>query len=162
MLPQQPGVDVLRVLRTLLVAASMALVLFGVALAFILADGASDPAFSPAVATGLTAVMGVVTAVFGPRFAIALDPTTVATLVDSYRRRFIARLAISESAAFVGFVGSMLSASFLPYAVGFCCAAIGFARVLPNDARIAADQEQLSLSGCPYPLDAALRGTALP
>lgn len=157
------SVDSLRLIQTLLGAASMALALFGVALAFILGDSdGADAAFSPALATGLVAVMGAATAVVGPRLAITLDPSTPATLVDSYRRRFIKRLAVSESAALAGFLGSILAASFAPYAVGFGFAAIGFARIRPTPARIEADQEQLSLSGCPHPLEAALRGTSGP
>lgn len=137
----------------------MALVLFGVALVFIVAGAETDDAaFSPALATGLVAIMGIATAVSGPRVGGALNPASAATLVDSYRRRFIMRLAVSESAALAGFLGSILSASPLPYVVGFACAAIGFARIRPTPARIEADQEQLGLGGSPLSLDAALRG----
>lgn len=157
--PPSGTVDNLRLIQTLLVAASMALVFFGIALVFVLGDTeTADAALSPALATGIVAVMGATTTVRGPRVAIALDPSSPAALVNSYRRRFILRLAIAESAALAGFLGSILSASFLPYAVGFCCAVIGFARIRPTPARIEADQEQLSLSGCPHSLDAALRG----
>lgn len=161
--PSNGTVDNLRLIQTLLVAASMALVLFGVAAVFIVAGAETDDtAFSPALATGLVAVMGAVTALYGPRVGGDLDPSTVATLVDSYRRRFILRLAISESVALAGFIGSILAGSVLPYAVGFCFAVIGFARIRPTPARIEADQEQLSLDGCPHSLDATLRGTTLP
>lgn len=155
------NIDSLRMLQTLLAAASMALVLFGVALVFVLASNEdADAGFSLALATGMVAVMGAATVLAGPRVASALDPSSPTTLADSYRRRFILRLAVSESAALTGFLGSILAASFLPYAVGFCFAAIGFARIRPTPARIAADQEQLNLSGSPHSLDAALRGGA--
>jgi F0F1-type ATP synthase membrane subunit c/vacuolar-type H+-ATPase subunit K len=92
-----------------------------------------------------------------------LDCTSDDKLASSYRSRFFLRVAFSEAPAMIGFAVSISFGPLWIYFVGASFAAVGFIRVAPSKAHLAADQRKLSLARCGRRLVPALRAmTAAP
>lgn len=150
-------------LRSLFLTFSTALVLIGGVVAILATTSSSEPSsgIPDAAVAAAIAVVGLVQHVLG--FTVVpkpLDCTDETRLAASYRARFFLRVAFSESAALLGFVGFVLTARWWTYAVGFVFAAIGFARLAPTAGHLQDDQRALWDRGCERSLTAALRRPA--
>ena len=86
-----------------------------------------------------------------------LDCTSLESLAASYRTRFFLRLALSDSAALVGFMLDIALGPWWVYFVGAGFTFVGFAQLAPTVRHFVEDQESLSLRGCHRSLIAALR-----
>jgi F0F1-type ATP synthase membrane subunit c/vacuolar-type H+-ATPase subunit K len=148
---QRNAPDGLVAMRSVFLSLCLALLAFGIVIPFV-ADPTRGGWFWPTavIAVGL-ATQVAVTVADGP-----LDCTSTTTLATSYRSRFFLRLALSESAALFGFVGSFLG-PWWTYYVGVAFAIVGFVRTAPTVRVLAAEQERLARSGCFQSLVAALR-----
>ncbi|HEY8545369.1 MAG TPA: hypothetical protein VIL36_09995 [Acidimicrobiales bacterium] len=147
-------------LRLLLFSFVAGLVMLGV-VAVILASSSGDDAEGLPVgaAAGVVAVVGVVGWLLGPRLGPRLDCSTAATLVATYRSRFLVRLGTAEAAALTGFVMVVLTGEPLLYALGLAFTLVGFLRAAPSARNLARDQEDLAVRGCAHPLAETLRGS---
>lgn len=154
-------VDGLVMLRQVFVSFCFAIVAVGVVLA-VLYPGSTPPADPPTEVVIALLVVGALAHVFERTMEKPLDCEDDATLATSYRTRFFLRLAFSEAAALIGFVGFFLTYAWWPYPVGATITAIGFRRAAPTSARLARDQEILQSRGCGRSLLAALRQPASP
>lgn len=148
--------DGLRLLRVIFASFVLAVLLIAVAAFLVSGDLESD--VDPLVAAGFTGLVGIGAQVVGRKVERPLTCGTPAEVAMSYRARFFLRLASSEIAALVGFALSMVAGSPLPYLAGLAVTAVGFARLAPTDAHLAADDEALRLGGCGTPLVESLRG----
>ncbi|HVV37712.1 MAG TPA: hypothetical protein VHC63_13965 [Acidimicrobiales bacterium] len=88
----------------------------------------------------------------------ALDGTNASTLAASYRTRFFLRLAFAEAAALLGFVAFFVANVWWVYPASLVSTFIGFARLAPTKAHLAADQRELQARGCTLTVTRALRG----
>jgi hypothetical protein len=107
------------------------------------------------VALGII-LLGVGSLLVVPRVERPLDCADDPSLAASYRTRFFVRVAFSEAAALLGFVGFMLSSRWWMYPLGALFAAVGFARLAPTASTLARDEERLNDCGCFRSLVAAL------
>ncbi len=149
--------DGLTLLRTMFVAFCNAIVLIGVVV--VILHGLDDEFGKVAVAPVLVTVVlvGIVGQLTFSLVRRPLDCTDSGALARSYvTRRVFARLALSEAAALVGFLGFLLTSAPLLYPVGAVFTAIGFARVAPTRAALRSEQDQLVSAGCNQSLTEAL------
>lgn len=152
----RPGTNGLALLRQVFVSFSLAVVMIGVVVLFLTAGDPPENAPSTGLVLAAVAALGFLGFV-APQVVVApLDCSSDATLVGGYRTRFFLRLAFAESAALVGFVGALLTGAPWPYLVGAAITAVGFARLAPTDANLAAEQDALATAGCPRDLRHAL------
>lgn len=143
-------------LRQIFVSFCFAIAAFGVVVAVLYrsSEAIADPATD--VAIGLL-VLGAVSPLLGRRVERPLNCDDDTTLAADYRARFFLRIAFAEVAALFGFVGFFLTYAWWVYPIGAAITAIGFRRVAPTSARLAADQEELATLGCGRSLIKALR-----
>ncbi len=149
-------VDGLVVLRQLFLSFCLTIVAVGVVLA-VLYPGSEPPTDPPTGAVVALLLVGALSSVVGPRIERPLSCEDDAQLADSYRKRFFLRLAFSEVAALLGFVGFFLIYAWWPYVIGAAITALGFWRATPTSARLARDQDVLAAQGCQRSLISALR-----
>lgn len=153
---ERGDIDGLVVLRQLFVSFCLTIVAVGVVLA-VLYPGSEPPADPPTGAVVALLLVGALSSVVGPRVERPLDCEDDAKLAESYRKRFFLRLAFSEVAALLGFVGFFLIYAWWPYVIGAAITALGFRRAAPTSARLAMDQDALAAQGCQRSLISALR-----
>jgi hypothetical protein len=148
----------LLVLRRAFLSFSVALVLFGVVLAFLkLARGSVLPWVPLIVAVAIASVVA-------PRILEQpLDCSTDATLAESYRTRFFLRLAFVESVALFGFFFSFIGGGkWIYYAAAAFTLLRFWTQAPPTRSGLAREQEQLNASGCGRSLLGALGGAGRP
>ena len=138
--------NALVLLRQVFMSFCLALVLFGVVLAFLWPAQSKEPE-SPGLAV-LILGLGIAAGVAGRFVEKPLVCTDDASLAGSYRTRFFVRIAFAETAAVFGFVGFFIASVWWVYPAGATIAFIGFARAAPSRTRLRRDQERLSESGC--------------
>lgn len=102
------------------------------------------------VAVGGAAVVG--TRVIRP----PLSCESPEALIGGYRTRVLLGMAMSEVGVLVGFVGTILTASVLPVALGLFLTLIALGRVAPTSANIEQAQQELMESGCARSLQGVL------
>jgi F0F1-type ATP synthase membrane subunit c/vacuolar-type H+-ATPase subunit K len=147
--------DGLIMLRQVFLSFSLALVSFGVVLAFLKMPDTAVLPWLP-----LLMVLAIASLVVA---RVAEKPLDCAALSGSYRTRFFLRLALAESVALFGFVFAFIGGGKWIYYAG---AAFTLARfwtyVAPTRAALTRDQHQLNASGCGQSLIAALREPSAP
>ncbi len=148
--------DGLVVLRQVFLSFCVAIVMFGVVLAFLHAGAEPVPDPSTGVAVILL-VVGALGILVEPLVEKPLRCDSDQQLAASYRARFFLRIAFSEAAALFGFVGFFLTYEWWPYPIGAALAVIGFARAAPSRRNLARDEEELIHHQCGRSLVAALR-----
>ena len=148
--------DGLVLLRQVFLSFCLAIVLFGVVLAFQYADAQpmSDPSTGIAAGLLVVAASGIL---IEPLVERPLPCTDDRGLAGSYRARFFLRMAFAESAALFGFVGFFLTYAWWPYPIGAMMAALGFARAAPSRRNLERDQDDLVDRQCARSLVGALR-----
>ena len=146
--------NALVLLRQVFMSFCLAIVMFGVVLAF-LWPSQSKEAASPGLAIGLL-VLGAIAGIAGRQIEKPLLCADDGSLVVSYRTRFFLRIAFAESAALFGFVGFFIASVWWVYPAGAAIAFVGFARAAPTRTRLRRDQERLNEQGCFRSLVAAL------
>lgn len=150
--------DGLVALRFVFVQFSVALLLVGVVVAFLVSD--AEPYFGPwSKLPAALAVCGVglLSLALVRWVPVRLDCSDELALARTWRARFFARMAASELAALAGFVAVLGTDDPRHYALGLLFCAIGFAVSGPTRANLIRDQERLALDGCPIALMPALR-----
>jgi hypothetical protein len=152
------GGDGLVALRLLFVTFALSLVLIGVVVAVLAATGGEEGDIDAGWVIAGVIAYGVVSLVMIRFFRPGLDCTNKETLSRSYRTRFFLRIASSDAAALMGFVGFILTWNPLLYPIGLAFAAVGFSILAPTAANLARDQMTLTLGGCGRNLVADLRG----
>jgi F0F1-type ATP synthase membrane subunit c/vacuolar-type H+-ATPase subunit K len=147
------GRDGLITLRQVFLSFSMALVLFGVVIAFLdLKGGSVMPWLLILVAIAFVS-LGASRVVEKP-----LDCSSDEQLAGTYRTRFFLRIAFGESVALFAFVAVFTGAPVWMYYAGAAVSLIWFwTRAAPTRTALARDQESLNASGCSRSLVAALR-----
>jgi F0F1-type ATP synthase membrane subunit c/vacuolar-type H+-ATPase subunit K len=148
--------DGLVLMRQVFLTFCVAIVLIGVVVAFLYSgsEPLPDPSPGPAVGLLVVAAVGVLTARFVEKPLQCEDDVRLAA---SYRTRFFLRIAFSEAAALLGFVGFFLTYAWWPYPVGGAIAAVGFTRAAPSRRNLARDQDELMYRQCGRSLVSALR-----
>jgi hypothetical protein len=91
-----------------------------------------------------------------------LDCSSDETLVGSFQTRFFMNVAVAEAAALVGFVGFVLTANPLVFAIGYCATCVGFVRGAPTAAALRRDVDKLQVAGCGRSLLGVLRNYVRP
>ncbi len=124
-----------------------AVCLFQVVLAFLLSES-QQPVGGPIWLFVVLIASGGLSAVLLPRFEKPLDCTSDLTLVASYRSRYFARVAVTESSALIAFVGALTTREWWIYPLGLLVSLLGFARFAPTSRHLAHDQTFLSDHGC--------------
>jgi hypothetical protein len=152
------GGDGLIALRLVFVTFASALIVIGVVVAVLAAAGGEDADVHVGWAIAAVMAFGVVSLTMVRFFRARLDCASRETLSLSYRTRFFLRIAFSDAAAVMGFVGFILTWNPAPYAVGLVFAAVGFAYLAPTRANLSREQTALTLAGCGRNLVADLRG----
>lgn len=142
-------------LRYLFMAFVQAIVLMGF-VTWVLYPTMYEKASSLRPAAGLI-LAGLVAAVLGSRFERALDCTDDASLASSYGTRFFLRIAFSEVAALLGFIGVFVTGRWWTYPAGALISLAGFSRAAPTRGKLVRDQERLQFEGCGRSLVNALR-----
>ena len=104
----------------------------------------------------LTAVGGVFAQLLAPRLVPTPDLRTSTTLVDSYQRATLIRVALAGVAALIGFVLFVASGSSLVYGVGFVVSLAGMIDAAPRTRRFAVLQIQADSEGLCVDVVAAL------
>ena len=122
-------------------------------------DAGTPPLDAGPTATAAVAFVGA-GAIIASRLVGRLDGSTPEQLLGSWRTRFFLRMALSEAAALLGFVGFVLTYSLWPWLAGLGISAIGFALLAPTARQIQADQEHLAEQGCAFSLLAAVHPPA--
>jgi F0F1-type ATP synthase membrane subunit c/vacuolar-type H+-ATPase subunit K len=146
----------LALLRQVFMSFCLAIVGFGVVLAF-LWPSQSKEAASPGLAIGLV-LLGAAAGIAGRFIEKPLVCTDDRSLAGSYRARFFLRIAFADTGALFGFVGFFITSEWWVYPAGAAIAFVGFARAAPTRARLRRDQERLNEDGCFRSLVAALTG----
>jgi hypothetical protein len=146
--------DGLRSLRAIFLGFAGSLVIYGVVLVIIGGGQAAGNAGPWAVALG---AYGIVSLALTRAFERPLDCASEAALAQTYRTRFFMRVAFAQSAALFGFVAVFVVGPVWLYLLGAAFTAVGYARVAPTRANLAADQQRLAEQGCAGSLVAALR-----
>jgi hypothetical protein len=148
--------DPLQQLRSGFVRFCTAVVLIGVVVV-ILGDLHPTQPDRPALAVPIIVGVGVICLTLQRKVPRPLDGSTPATLAATYRTRFFLRIAFAEACSLVAFALYISIGPGWVYAVGLAFTLFGFAVAAPTRARLRADQDVLSLSGCTLSLVAALR-----
>jgi FtsH-binding integral membrane protein len=151
------GAHGLIVLRQTYLAFALALALIAVVVVPMSAATTLTPhPYRPAPVSVAVLVLGVV-ALFGVRLVEKpLDCSDDRRLAGSYRIRFFARLAFSESASLLGFAAFIITNSAWPFFLGAACTAVGYYRLAPTKAHLDQDQDVLDHAGCTRSLRAAM------
>jgi hypothetical protein len=153
--PSAKSPDGLTMLRQVWLSFTLAVILFGVVVLFIV------PATEAQPAGGWVAALAVVT-VFcltaDARLARRpIDCRDLSALAQSYRSRFFLRTALSQMIVLIAFVATFVVGQwwicwlYLPFTL------YGFGRNAPTPGRVRAEQDQLRLTGCQRSLVRALR-----
>lgn len=127
----------------------VATVLMGIVVLILDSGGVLERSGVPAgaVAAGV-ATMGLVCLVGGRIGVPRLDGSNPSRLAESYRSRFFARLAFSETPALLGFGAFLLlGGEAWVYAIGLAASLASFAVAAPTRASVRRDQENLAASG---------------
>ncbi len=149
------GPDGLVALRAVWLSLTWAVVLMGIVVIVVVPDGQTSPSLPWPT---LVPVAGAASwAAAGALARLRLDCMDSARLAASYRARFFLRLAVSEVAALLGFVGAFVASRWWLYWLGAAFTLTVFVRAAPTQERLAADQQALAAQGCPYDLVEALR-----
>jgi F0F1-type ATP synthase membrane subunit c/vacuolar-type H+-ATPase subunit K len=148
-------------LRSVFLAFALAQVFIGVVVLFLVGGAEGEPELEPEVAAGAVLVIGTVLVLVSRTLLRQLPCTDLGRLVGAYRTRFFLRLAFAESSTLLGFVGSLLSDSALPYLAGLVPAAIGFARLAPTRGNLQREDDALLAQGCAHSLYGALAQATL-
>jgi F0F1-type ATP synthase membrane subunit c/vacuolar-type H+-ATPase subunit K len=143
-------------LRQVFLSFCLAIVMFGVVLAFLWPSQSKEPD-SPGLAIGLVG-LGLAAGIMGRFVEKPLVCANDSALVGSYRARFFVRIAFAESAALFGFVGFFIASVIWVYPAGAAIAFIGFARAAPTRTNLRRDQERLNDESCYRSLVKALAG----
>jgi hypothetical protein len=131
-------------------------VLIGVVVV-VLGDVDPEQPDRPALAVPIVVGVGVICLALQRILPRPLDCSTPATLAATYRTRFFLRIAFAEACSLIAFAVYISIGPGWVYAVGLAFTLFGFAFAAPTVARVRADQDALSLSGCTLSLVAALR-----
>ena len=155
------GANGLTALRQLFVNFAAALLLIGVVVVVVLS--ATSPKLTqhplPVLAVAAAIVAAGAVALGVPRLIDRpLDCSDDGRLAASYRTRFFMRVAFSQAASLIGFVGFILSNAGWLYALGAAFTAVGYYRLAPTAAHLASDQDGLRQAGCQRSLIQALAG----
>jgi F0F1-type ATP synthase membrane subunit c/vacuolar-type H+-ATPase subunit K len=145
--------DGLLATRTVFLSFSVALVLFGVVLAFL--DTPNGP-----VVPWLPLLIGIaIVSTVAERFAERpLDPSSDAALAESYRTRFFIRIAFAEAVALFGFVFQFTGGPrWIYYPAGAFALLVFWTRAAPTRRALARDQARLTEEHAARSLVAALR-----
>jgi F0F1-type ATP synthase membrane subunit c/vacuolar-type H+-ATPase subunit K len=156
---RRAGGDGLVMLRSVFLSFAFALVAVGVVAVLITSGEGGDGDLSGTTAALGVGAIGLAAVTASQVVARRLDCTSEQALGESYRTRFFLRMALSESAALLGFVAVVVTDEPLPYGVGLAFAAVGFALAAPTNGRLQADQEVLHTNGCAHDLVSAIRST---
>jgi F0F1-type ATP synthase membrane subunit c/vacuolar-type H+-ATPase subunit K len=140
--------SVLFTLRAVFTSFVMALVMFGVVLAFIGSADAEPSGPSTSVVAAAVVGYGLVSLVVPRLVERPLSCASEADLVTGYRTRFFLRVAFAEAAALLGFVGVFVSGELWMYPLGAAFTAVGFVRLAPTRRNLEREQEALNLAGC--------------
>jgi hypothetical protein len=153
------GRDGLSTLRSTFVSFAVAIVLFGIVIAYM--DQLPNGPVLPWVA--ILAVMAVASVVAERSTDRPLLCDSPARLAGSYRTRFFLRVALAESVALFAFAFSFIDAPAWIYYVGAAFTLVRFATtVAPTRAALARDQARLDAAGCDLSLVAALMDSRAP
>ena len=145
--------DQLVFLRLVFLTFVSLLVMIGVLSLFIVSGDATDGMAAVAV---VVAAVGVGGQLVGWRLG-RLDCSSPEALALSYRQRFFVRVAVLNAGSLAAFVGTMLTHSVVPYAVGGLLALVGYLRLAPTAGRLRQEQQRLQRHGCEHSLVQALR-----
>lgn len=148
--------DSLQLLRSIFVRFCVAVVLIGV-IVLVLGDVDPEQPDRPALAVPIVVGVGVICLALQRILPRPLDCSSPATLAATYRTRFFLRIAFAEACSLIAFAVYISIGPGWVYAVGLAFTLFGFAFAAPTVARLRADQDALSLSGCTLSLVAALR-----
>jgi F0F1-type ATP synthase membrane subunit c/vacuolar-type H+-ATPase subunit K len=147
--------DGLLAMRLIFVSFATAIVLIGVAVAFVAGDAPGERATPWLVALAAIAAASVVLSAVVER---PLDCSSAERLAATYRQRFFVRLAFAESVALFGFVFAFLEApAWVYYVAGAFTLFRFFTHGAPTRAALGRDQDRLTLDGCGRSLVAELR-----
>jgi hypothetical protein len=152
-----PGADGLIILRGLYVSFLFALAFIGVAVAVLEGTGGDLGSASESVMALVVVAVGLVSLVVAGLATGPLNCESEQALANAYRQRFFLRIALSEVAALVGFVGFIVSGAGWLYPLGAVFTVIGFVRLAPTARHLAQDQDDLRRRGCAHSLVPALR-----
>jgi hypothetical protein len=139
------------VVQTVLI---LAVVVIGLSVSDTIPGGDVDTTLAAIAVTAIGAT-GLVMARLLPS---ALDCTTAASLVGTYRTRFFIRLALAEAGAMAGFVGFIVTGAPTIFVLGAAFSAVGFTWAAPTTRQLERDQEALTWSACGRALVPTLRG----
>jgi hypothetical protein len=102
-------------------------------------------------------ILGAAAVLFGRLVEKPLACGDEAKLKASYTNRFFIRIAFSEAAALLGFVGFFITRERSVYYFAALITYAGFGRAAPTRGHLRRDQEILASQGCYLPLVSALR-----
>lgn len=134
---------------------SLALVGFGVILAF-LDSGSGVKGTTPSGPAAAVIVVVGLLSFAERRIEQPLSCESDAKLAGTYRTRFFLRVAFAEAVALFGFVAVFLTGVFWLYPLAVVFTAVGFARLAPTAGNLTKDQQELYAAGCGRSLVAAL------
>ena len=143
-------------LRTTWVSFPLALVGFGVVLAFILPLHTGSAAIFWLLGV---AAFTLLTTILVPRTVRPLPCDSDAKLAAGFKARMFPRVAYAESTALFGFVAAFITRSSWVYYVCALLAVPGLLRAAPTRAALVRAQDDLDARGCGRSLVAALRQT---
>lgn len=141
---------VVSTLRLLLIAFTGGIVALSVVTVIVARDVAADgPA---AVAVAVVVAAGLASLALRRVVANRLDGTSDAALMDSYRTRFLMRLALGEAPALIGFAVALALGPWWVFFAALPFTALSFALAAPTVGNVARDQAALRAEGCHRPL----------
>lgn len=146
----------LTTIRALWAGFFVALVVCVAVLPAVVGDGGDGPA---GIAAIVVAAQGMFTLVAPRLIPLGLDCTDDATLVASYRRSFLIRLAISASPLLLGFGAAIWAGASWVVLAGVPFTLAGYARIAPIEPVLARQQAALDAAGCGRDLRRALGAT---
>ena len=150
----------LGVMQRMWAAFVIAVVLIGVVVLTLDASGALERTDSSAAVVALLVILtGSISLVGGRIWVPRLDGSDRASLVRSYRNRFLVKVAWAEAPALVAFAGFLLlGGEAWVYLIGLATSLAGFALAAPSRASLRRDQAKLDASGAKFDLLEALSG----
>jgi hypothetical protein len=148
----------LRAIRGIFVTFVISMLMVGVVVLFLWqsGDGQPDGGMDATVTVLLVLLVGLAGQVAAQRVPPPLPGDDAGQLVAAYRVRFFLRVAFSESAALIGFVGFFLSGNPVSYLAGLAVALVGFVRLAPTRAHLEWEDEAMRARGCPHTIYQAL------
>jgi len=151
-----PGVATLVYLRTLFVSFCTVLGFVGLTVYFLSRGQDGGGVLPGAVGAALVVAVGVTGFVATRFYEAPLNGESDATLIVSYRTRFLARVALADAAALIGFVAFILTQNPAMYPLGLAFSIVGFLHLAPTAANIERDQQALIATGSSRSLLTAL------